>query len=98
MTRRLFRAIPTLSLITAILNFSYSDNVEAKSGDGSGQQSQSGQSRNTRPINFKAKWNRVQQNIDTHNTGIGQQTKSVGKSSIMKNKHDTVKNTISNIH
>ena len=84
-----------MGLITAILIFSYADNVEAKSGDGSGQQSQSAQSKNTKPINFKAKWNRAQQNIDTHNTGTVQQTKSVSKSS--KTKHDTVKNSISNI-
>ena len=56
MTRRVFRAIPTISLITASLIFSCADNVEAESGGGSGQQSQSGQSKNTRPINFKAKW------------------------------------------
>lgn len=46
----------------------------------------------------KAKWDRVQRNIDTHNHGIAQQTKSGSTSSIMKTKHDTVKNTISNIH
>jgi hypothetical protein len=46
----------------------------------------------------KAKWNRVERNIDRHNTGIAQQTKSGSTSSIMKTKHDTVKNTISNIH
>jgi hypothetical protein len=97
MTRRVFRAIPTMSLITASLIFSYADNVEAKSGGGSGQQSQSGQSKNTRPINFKAKWGRAAQNINTHNTATAQQTKSVGTSSIMKTKHDTVKNPISNI-
>jgi hypothetical protein len=94
MTRRVFRAIPTIGLITAILIFSYADNVEAKSG-GNGQQLQSGQSKNTKPINFKAKWNRAQQNIDTHNAGTVQQTKSVSKS--LKSKHDTVKNSISNI-
>ena len=30
MTRRVFRAIPTISLITASLIFSYADNVEAE--------------------------------------------------------------------
>jgi hypothetical protein len=46
----------------------------------------------------KAKWDRVQRNINKHNHGIAQQTKSGSTSSIMKTKHDTVKNTISNIH
>jgi len=45
----------------------------------------------------KAKWNRVEQNINKHNNGIARQTKSVGTSSIMKTKHDTAKNPISNI-
>jgi hypothetical protein len=45
----------------------------------------------------KAKWNRVEQNINKHNNGTAKQTKSVGTSSIMKTKHDTVKNPISNI-
>jgi hypothetical protein len=95
MTRRVFRILPMVGLMTAILIFSDAANVDAKSAGSSGQQPQSDRSKNIKPVNFKAKWNRTQQNIDTHNAGTVQQPKSASKGA--KTRHDTVKNSISNI-
>ena len=83
-----------LMLTAAVIGLSLSATTGFSKG---GSHSSGNNSTGANSTAAKAKWNRVQQNINTHNTGIAQQTKSVGTGSIMKTKHDTVKNSISNI-
>jgi hypothetical protein len=83
-------------LTAAVIGLSLSASATAGFAKGGGHSS-SNNSTGANSTAAKAKWNRVQQNIDKHNTGIAQQTKSVSTKSIMKTKHDTVKNSIGNI-
>ena len=56
------------------------------------------QSQNSgRQIQFKAKWNRTASSVEKNNPGVAKKRTSTSVSNIMKTKHDTVKNSISNV-